>query len=390
MRHCRCGMASLQAILDEIGTNYREIIDAAREMVVIHAVDGRVLLANRATQEVVGLPEADLLRMNIKDFISEAEHDAVRERAASRIAQVSRRMYSYEITIRSVSGSREPVEVNSSPIFADGQPVAMVAVARLKGASRRERDLEDERRAAVLANRAKSEFLARMSHEIRTPISIIFGLTDMALDEAMPSATRAHLEKAKAAAETLLSLVDDVLEFSRVEARKYALRPRPFALPERVASTLGTVATLAERRGLSLAMEVAPDVPDSLVGDPDRLHQILMNLLTNAIKFTDRGGIQVRVRRASTPAFEGVLLLFSVADTGIGIPIEHRAAIFDACKQVGGGRENGGGTGLGLAIARELVALHGGQIWVESEPGRGSVFHFTARFGESAAVAEIA
>jgi PAS domain S-box-containing protein len=375
------------AILDEIGAHYRELIDVLQDMVVLHAVDGSILLANRAAQEMVGRPEADLLRMNIKDFIPAEEHGAVRERAATRVAHVSRRMYSYEVTIRSASGAHERLEIHSAPIIAEGEPVAVIVIARFKDARHRERSLERQKEAAVLANRAKSEFLAHMSHEIRTPINVVFGMTEMALDGELSSETRDHLERARIAAKTLLNLVDDVLEFSRVEARKYALRPRPFSLSARIATCLETVATMAQSRGLSLAMQVGPDVPDALVGDPDRLHQVLMNLLTNAIKFTPSGSVHVDVRRAATPAPPGLHLLFSVADTGIGIPIEHRATIFDPFKQLGTAGKAHDGTGLGLAIARELVALLGGQMWVESEPGRGSTFYFTALFEEDVAAA---
>jgi PAS domain S-box-containing protein len=376
-------MSTGHPIVAEIRSHYRELIDAMQEMVVVHAIDGTILIANHAAQEMVGRPEADLLRMNIKDFIPATEHGAVRERAATRTEHRSRRMYSYEVTIHSASGDEERLEVSSAPIFAEGEPIAVVVLARFKDA--RERRLEDQREAAVLANRAKSEFLAHMSHEIRTPINIIFGMTEMALDGDLPAETRECLDKARIAADTLLNLVNDVLEFSRLEARKYSLRPRAFGLPARIAATLETVATMARSRGLSLAMDVAPDVPEALVGDPDRLHQVLMNLLTNAIKFTRQGGVRVEVRCASTPTPPSVHLLFSVADSGVGIAIEHRAAIFDAFRQVASEGDPNEGTGLGLAIAREIVTRLGGQIWVESEPERGSTFYFTALFEEDPA-----
>lgn len=371
-------------ILDELRTQYRELVDAMREMLVIHAIDGSILLANHAAQELVGHPEAELLRRNIKDFIPASEHGGVRERAATRVAQLSRRMYSYEVTIVPAEGSPQRIEVDSAPILAEGEPVAVVVLARPKDARYRERRLEDQRQVAVLASQAKSEFVAHLSHEVRTPINVVFGMIDMALDESLPSAARQPLERARDAARTLLTLVDDVLEFSRVEARKYALRPRAFSLSARIATTLETVAAMAARRGLSLAAEVAADVPDDLVGDPDRLHQVLVNLLTNALKFTREGGVRIGVQRASTPAPPGVHLLFSVADTGIGIAVEDRGAIFDPFRQVGSGSETSQGTGLGLAIAREIVTLFGGQIWVESEPGRGSTFYFTALLDQGA------
>lgn len=377
--HPRDDYRSLDERLGAFRTQYRELLDATAELVVVHAIDGTILLANRATAEFVGRPASDLRFLNIKDFIPAAEHAAVRERAATRVAQRSRRMYSYEVTIRSVEGE-ERLEANSVPIYAGEEPVAIIVIARLKDLRHREREMRDQREAAVAANRAKSDFLAHMSHEIRTPINVIFGMTEMALDEELPGPARECLERARSAAGTLLNLVDDVLEFSRVEARKYALRPRSFDLRERLATTIETVATMAHSRGLTLGVEVAPDVPARLVGDPDRLHQILMNLLTNAIKYTKEGGVRVLVARAATATPPDVHLICSVVDTGVGIAIEDRSAIFDPFKQVGHGQEPVEGTGLGLAIARELVTLLGGQIWVESEPGVGSTFHFTAVF----------
>jgi two-component system, sensor histidine kinase and response regulator len=371
---------SLDERLGAFRTQYRELLDATAELVIVHAIDGSILLANRATAEFVGRPASELRFLNIKDFIPQTEHAAVRERAATRVAQLSRRMYSYEVTVRSADGVEERLEANSVPIYAGDDPVAIIVIARLKDLRRREREMRDQREAAVTANRAKSEFLAHMSHEIRTPINVIFGMTEMALDTELPEPARQSLQSARSAAGTLLNLVDDVLEFSRVEARKYALRPRSFDLRERIATTLETVSTMAHSRGLALGAEVADDVPAGLVGDPDRLHQVLMNLLTNAIKYTNEGSVRVTVTRAATATPPDVHLLFSVSDTGIGIAIEERSAIFDPFKQVGQGQGPVEGTGLGLAIARELVTLLGGQIWVESELGSGSTFHFTALF----------
>jgi two-component system, sensor histidine kinase and response regulator len=381
MVYARDDRRPLDDRLGAFRTQYRELLDATAELVVVHAIDGSILLANRAAAEFVGRPESDLRFMNIKDFIPQAEHAAVRERAATRVSHLSRRMYSYEVTVRSADGAEERLEVNSAPIFAGDEPIAVIVIARLKDLRRRERVLRDEREAAVHANRAKSEFLAHMSHEIRTPINVIFGMTEMALDTQIPEPARQYLQRARGAAGTLLNLVDDVLEFSRVEARKYALRPRSFDPRERIVTTVETVSTMAYSRGLILGVEVADDVPARLVGDPDRLHQVLMNLLTNAIKFTIEGGVRVSVRRAATATQPpDVHLLCSVADTGVGIAVEDRSAIFEPFRQVANGPGPSEGTGLGLAIARELVTLLGGQLWVESELGRGSTFHFTALF----------
>ncbi len=371
-------------VLAELRGRFGEMIDAAEEIVVVHAIDGQFLLANRATQELIQKTEKELLQLNIKDFIPESQHAAVRERAATRVAGVSDRMYSYEISVIDAAEQERVLEISSAPILVDSDPVAVLVIGRFRDERRlRERALERERDAAIAANHAKREFLAHMSHEVRTPINIIFGMTEMTLDLELSAEARAYVGRAREAAGTLLSLVEDVLEFSRVEARKYAVRPREFALRERLASTIEGLSTVAWSRGLTIETEVAADVPDVVVGDPDRLHQVLVNLLTNALKFTPKGRVGVRIARASAEMPGQHHLRFAVFDTGLGLTVEQRAGIFDPFQQMHEEEEPGEGTGLGLAIVRELVTLLGGQIWVESEPGQGSTFYFDAVFGEA-------
>lgn len=368
-------------VLAELRGRFGEIINAVEDIVVVHAIDGQFLLANRAVQDFVGQPEEELLKLNIKDFIPESQHAAVRERAATRVAGVSDRMYTYDITVISPDGQERELEISSAPILVNGDPVAVLVIGRFRDAAQlRTRALERERDSAVAANHAKREFLAHMSHEVRTPINIIFGMTEMALDEELPSDARRYVGRVRDAASTLLSLVEDVLEFSRVEARKYAVRPRRFALRERLAATIDGLATVAWGRGLSIETSVASDVPDDVIGDPDRLHQVLVNLLTNALKFTPQGRVGVRVECASADVPGQHHVRFAVFDEGVGLTVEQRARIFDPFQQMHEEEDAAEGTGLGLAIVRELVTLLGGQIWVESEPGEGSTFYFDAVF----------
>ncbi len=345
--------------------------------------EGRFIFANRRFCDTLGMPLTAILGKTDFDLFSPELAEKYRQDDADVIADGK--------TFQAVEEHRKPggekayVEVRKTPLpDAAGNIVGTQAI--FWDVTEREKAAEavqKARAAAETATRAKSDFLANMSHEIRTPMNGIIGMTELALDTDLSAEQREYLGMVKLSADALLTIINDILDFSKIEAGKLDLDSVPFSLRDSLEDTMKTLAVRAHTKGLELACHIPPDTPDTLAGDPGRLRQIIVNLAGNAIKFTETGEVIVDVATESQTDDE-VCLRFAVRDTGIGIPPEKQQAIFDAFAQADNSTTRKyGGTGLGLAISTKLVALMGGTIWVESVPGQGSTFFFTARFARS-------
>jgi PAS domain S-box-containing protein len=368
------------AALQESEEKFRSLVETTTDW--IWAVDDahRITYTNPAVEQLLGYTPDEVLGRDCLELMhpEERKHYSL---ALPALRAARRGWTATVVRWHHKDGSYRHVESSAVPILDPGG-----ALVGFRGADHDVTDrmlyqaeLVRAKEIAEMATRAKSEFLANMSHEIRTPLNGIVGMTDLALDTELTAEQRDYLEICKSSADSLLSVINDILDFSKIEAGKLDLDPVPFQLGDSLADMVSALALRAHKKALELVLDIAPEVPDQLVGDVGRLRQVVVNLVGNAIKFTEVGEVVVRVGLESASA-EDATLNFSVVDTGVGVPRDKQASIFEAFTQADTSTTRQyGGTGLGLAIASRLVVLLGGRIWLESGLGRGSTFHFTAR-----------
>ncbi|GAB6907180.1 putative Histidine kinase [Desulfosarcina cetonica] len=341
---------------------------------------GKLTAFNDAFRNITGYAAEQLALQDYGRLLTPAETERVFG-AFQNVRRTGRAIKDLGFVIVRHDGARRWVETSISPITsADGNLRGYRGILRDVTRRRQADALKQEKMAAEAASRSKSEFLANMSHEIRTPLNAIIGLVELLLASQLSQEQREDLKVVQSAAYALLSVINDILDFSKIEAGRLELERSPFNLRDFLGEALKILAVRAHEKRLELAYRVAPDVPDRLVGDHHRFRQVLLNLIGNAVKFTDAGEIVVFAQCESL-ADDRLVLHVAVRDTGAGIPTGKQVMIFEAFSQADGSTSRRyGGTGLGLAVSAQLVNLMGGRIWVKSTLGEGSVFHFTMAF----------
>jgi PAS domain S-box-containing protein len=360
-----------------------QVIDIIPNFIFVKGRDARFRLVNKALATAYGTDVASLIgktdselgfdRLEYQNF--HRDDLEVLETQREKIIPEERHT-DFEGRVRFLWTVKRPL------MSKDGRADQILGVATDITEHRRiQSELLQAKEAAEAANEAKSTFLATMSHEIRTPMNGILGMTELVLDSELTAEQRDSLGLVRLSAEALLTIINDILDFSKIEAGKLGLEAVPFDFRESLGETMKALGFRAHQKGLELVYDVEPEVPEPVVGDPGRLRQIIFNLVGNSIKFTERGEVLVWVERQAETS-EAVHLHFEVRDTGVGIATDKQQKIFEAFSQADGSMARKyGGTGLGLAICTKLVEMMKGRIWVESEPGKGSTFHFTASLG---------
>ncbi len=368
--------------LQESEARKRAVFEAALDAIITLDEGGRIIEWNPAAEKIFGYKLREVSGREMNELLFPPEYRAFAlEQQNSGSSYTTLMNNRTETTAIRKSGEEFVAEMSIRTIPLDGAVLFTVYLRDVTRRKQAELEILAAKEAAESANRAKSDFLANMSHEIRTPMNAVIGMTELVLDSSLTPLQREYLEIVRESGESLLGIINDVLDFSKIEAGKLSLDDVVFDLRERLGDAMRALAVRAHGKGLEVIFDVKPDVPSFLQGDPGRLRQVIMNLAGNAVKFTERGEIVVNVEKLSESDEDGVELQFSVSDTGIGISPSEQSRVFEAFEQADSSTTRRyGGTGLGLAICSRLVELMGGRIWLESRPGQGSTFFFTAFF----------
>ncbi|MDH5297423.1 MAG: ATP-binding protein, partial [Desulfobulbaceae bacterium] len=370
--------------LTESEKKYRQLVENLNEGVWQTDENGYTTFVNQAMAEMLGYPAGQMLGSHLFTFLDDRGIDLCKKDAERHRQGIST---TRDCQLLTQNGRRIITTLTVAPLIDENGRYQGTVAGVLDITSRKmaERALAQAKVAAETANRAKSQFLANMSHEIRTPMNGIIGMTSLALTTDLTMEQRHYLSIIHDSATSLLGIINDILDFSKIEAGQMILEEQPFDLREVIENTLQPVASRAQEKGLELLYRLPARVPDQLLGDAMRLRQILLNLVGNGVKFTEEGYVLVEVALIHEDE-RGAFLSFTVKDTGIGIPREKQRTIFNSFTQADNTVSRlYGGTGLGLSICCKLASLMGGEIWVDSEPGRGSAFHVSARFGKTMA-----
>ncbi|MBF0158033.1 MAG: response regulator [Magnetococcales bacterium] len=372
----RMGQQQTLELLQLERNRYQILLENASDGIHILDQQGNVFQCSDSFARALGYGKDEVIMLNVTDW----DATIAPEQCVQVIQDLMRQPAIFETKHRRRDGTVFDAEINAKGIQLDGQPYLYASARDISERKRLEQSLREAKSQAEQASQAKSHFVATMSHEIRTPMNAILGMADLLWETTLTGIQRKYVQVFRSAGETLLGIINDILDFSKIEAGQLSLEEVAFNLVEEIESTCEIVTQRLSSKGLELTWHIAPDIPEILLGDPVRLRQILLNLLNNAIKFTDQGGIEVRVARADPAAAESsdVELLITVTDTGIGIPVERQEAIFDNFVQVDSSiTRRFGGTGLGLAIVKRLVERMHGHIQLQSSVGKGSSFQLT-------------